>query len=127
MQQWARGGTRQGGLHLLCLGVLKLGQLLFRHGGELDSLWFIGHPLVFVLAAYVVHMDLVLAHGSGSINVDVPDYSLPVSPARTDITHSPTQNVIGLLLPRAAIILLLEALGARAFFLPCQHAIFFSS
>ena len=121
MQQWARGGTRQGGLHLLCLGVLKLGQLLFRHGGELDSLWFIGHPLVFVLAAYVVHMDLVL------VNVDVPDYSLPVSPARTDITHSPTQNVIGLLLPRAAIILLLEALGARAFFLPCQHAIFFSS
>jgi hypothetical protein len=75
MQQWARGGTRQGGLHLLCLGVLKLGQLLFRHGGELDSLWFTGHPLVVVLAAaYVVHMDLVL------VNVDAPDYSLPVSP-----------------------------------------------
>ncbi len=69
-------------MNLLCLGVLKLGQHLFRHGRELDQLWFTGNPLVFVVpAAYIVHIDLVL------VNVDVPDYSLPVSPASTDITH----------------------------------------
>jgi hypothetical protein len=56
------------GLHLLCLGVLKLGHCLFKHGRELDSLWFAKNPLVFVVpAAYIVHMDLVL------VNVDVPD------------------------------------------------------
>ena len=54
----------------------------FKHGRELDALRFAWNPFVFVLAAaYVVHMDLVL------VNVDAPDYSLPVSPARTDITH----------------------------------------
>ena len=63
-QQWAARENR-GSLHLLYLG------------GQLDSLWFTGHPLVFVLtAAYVVHMDLIL------LNVKVHDYSLPVSPAR---------------------------------------------
>jgi hypothetical protein len=62
--------------------VLKLGQRLFKHVRELDSLCFTGNPLVFVVpAAYIVHMDLVL------VKVDVPDYSLPVSPASTDITH----------------------------------------
>ncbi len=67
------------GLHLLCLGVLKLGHCLFKHGRELDSLWF---ALVFVIpAAYIVHMDLV------HVKVYVPEYSLPVFPAGTDITH----------------------------------------
>ena len=66
----------------MCLGVLKLRQRLFKHGRELDALRFAWNPFVFVLAAaYVVHMDLVL------FNVDVLDYSLPVSPASTDITH----------------------------------------
>jgi len=77
-----RGGLRRSLLPNKRKEELKLGERLFRHGGELDSLWFTGHPLVVVLAAaYVVHMDLVL------VNVDAPDYSLPVSPARTDITH----------------------------------------
>ena len=70
-----RGGLRRSLLPSKRKEELKLGQRLFRHGGELDSLWFTGHPLVVVLAAaYVVHMDLVL------VNVDAPDYSLPVSP-----------------------------------------------